>query len=410
MEMIRWVLLACLAAFMSADRVTAQAPATPSPHPVRDVTERQQSQDIKLAVFTIERPQPYGAPITVHFGPIDEEPSIGARYGFSAVIDGQRAIALGALSLVDERGALVQSISAVPMATGVSDDHELIGMMTIPALPFRIVLTGKTVEGQAFTRTYPRLFRPVKTPPPTMRLRDIFKTEPQDIVDRLQASMDEQMEAAVAEREALLAQNAGGELAMPRMWVSNVMFMPLLSRAGAPIGLRVTYDVRFSRAGEFAPGVRLVAADDVQGALIGLHPMQVVNTTIRPLPRQTYPPHDEPTEMSGYYARQAHFLYQADTSYTFAIDLVPDYVQVQRDGVSRCFSRVRFRDERDPEKAFTRMLAKEALTAYKLSIGIDAFEGEIENVSGEGTLYRNLIADGLPDCPDRPPIGFQIQK
>jgi hypothetical protein len=106
--------------------------------------------------------------------------------------------------------------------------------------------------------------------------------------------------------------------------------------------------------------------------------------------------------MYGFYAGQANFLYQESTVYSFAIELVPNYVEFLSDNVTACLSRQRFRRQRDPQRAFSRMLAGDGPATYRVYIGNDAFEGRIENFYGEGTFYRNLVEDGVPECSERP--------
>jgi hypothetical protein len=59
---------------------------------------------------------------------------------------------------------------------------------------------------------------------------------------------------------------------------------------------------------------------------------------------------------------------------------------------------------RDPcREVPTRLGDAEATNSYQVSIGGNAFEGRIENLPGEGTLYRSFMAEGTRDCaqPER---------
>jgi hypothetical protein len=57
-----------------------------------------------------------------------------------------------------------------------------------------------------------------------------------------------------------------------------------------------------------------------------------------------------------------------------------------------------FQTASDPGKAFASMLAREGPRTYRVYIGGEAFEGRIENLPGEGTLYRSFVAEGAQDC------------
>jgi hypothetical protein len=401
----RLLLLVSLAASGFVERSIAQDVLPAEPRPVKDVTRQPKAADVEFAAFDFEQPNLYE--LSVHFGRIDGEPSIGARYGIRAVIGGERAIAWAALEVIDQQGERVQPVIVAPSALGGSYD-EWIGMMTVPALSFRVALSGETVDGQPFRRIFGRLFRPVNAPPHKLLFRELpgFSREDAEIFQR---QLDEQAPVVIAEREALVAQNPSGKVVMPRMSVSNVSYAPLLSRAGAPIGVRVAYDVTFSRSGEYSPGLR-IAAEGAGGFIIGRNPLIVMRTAIEPLPRDAYAPHNPPVDTYGFYAEQANFLYEGSTVYTFTIELVPNYVVFQNDHVTACLSRLRFGRERDPQNAFSRMLANEGPTTYRLYIGTDAFEGRVEKFYGEGTFYRNLVADGLPDCDEKPPLTSEERR
>lgn len=46
----------------------------------------------------------------------------------------------------------------------------------------------------------------------------------------------------------------------------------------------------------------------------------------------------------------------------------------------------------------SQMLATDRPMTYKVAVG-GAFEGRIDNLAGEGTLYQSFVADGTQPCP-----------
>jgi hypothetical protein len=399
----RFTLVMSLATCVFIERPMAQDVIPAAPRLVKDATKQPKVEDIEFVAFDFQQPHLYE--LTVHFGPIEGEPSSGGRYGVRALIGGERAIASATLEVVDEHGENVQRVIVGPDDQG-GFDGEFIGVMTVPAVPFHVVLRGETADGQSFRRVYRRLFRPVNTPQHEDRFADIPGISA-DMAKGFQQMLDEQAPAVVAAREALVALNPSGEIVIPRMLVSNVKYAPLLSRAGAAIGIRVTYNVKFSQSGEYSPGLRIAPVDEGD-FIVGRNPLNVAKIVIEPLPREAYAPHNQPVDMTGFYAKKANFLYEGSTIYTFTIELVPNFVDfLDRAHPTGCLSRQRFRYERDPAQAFSRMLAREGPTTYRVDIGADAFEGRVENFYGEGTLYRNLFADGTPDCGEKPLADLQ---
>ena len=100
----------------------------------------------------------------------------------------------------------------------------------------------------------------------------------------------------------------------------------------------------------------------------------------------------------GTHAYGADFLYEARTTYHFSADLVPGFIAPGSGGSPACIWREGFRTARDPEKAFANLLSREGPSTYRVSIGDRVFDGRIESFAGEGTLYRNLVAEGTQDC------------
>lgn len=364
----------------------------PAFQPVRDVTERPNAERIEFVGFEFQRPDLFE--FTAHYSQIEEDPSVGVEYGVAASVGGEEAIATAAFDVVDENGTEVQRVSIVEQANG--SFHEFVGLMTVPAHRFRIVLSGETVDGQKFRRVYRRLFRPVNRP-------DAGWTLPPDLPpeDRqaFQQMYDMAAPKAIAERRALVAASPSGTIVMPRTRVSHVVYAPLMSATGHPIGLSVAYDVEFSHKGRNDPGVR-VFAEHKDDFIIGGNPLRAARSTIDPSPREVHAPEKVPEEIPGLLAQRADFLYEPGTRYRFTVDLVPSYVDLERDKRTRCLSLQQFKFERDPSKALARMLANQGPTTYRVIIGFTMFEGRIDNFQGEGALYENLRREGVRDCSD----------
>jgi hypothetical protein len=357
--------------------------------PVRDVTEQPKASSIEFVSFDFQQPDLYHA-LTVHYRPIKGEPSAGADYGVEASLGGQEAIATLLFEVLDEAGTAVQPIPMVHRSIGVPGDLEFIGMLTVPARPFRVRVTGEDIYGRRFSQVFRRLFKPVAERPADEEVPPEFGSEFVQHVQQMFAD-------ARAERSALAAGNPSGRIVMPRPRVSNVTYASFVSPSGRSLGIRVTYDVEFSQAGRYNPNLR-IHAEDREDTSIGRYPLRPLKNTIQPVPRETYAPYQEAQEISGLLAHRADFLYETGITYRFMLELVPEFVMMHRNSTIPCLVHEGSRYNSAARTAFARMLARNAPTTYRVFIGGTAFEGRIDNFYGEGTFYRSFVAEGLTEC------------
>jgi hypothetical protein len=387
--MIRPIMLAVSVLPVLAGQVTVLPPGTGTMTAVKDVTNTPRVAEIEFVDFEFQRPQP--AHEGVFLFQIDGEPASGIRYPVEANIGGEEAIATASFDVIAEDGTIIQPL---PIARGERGGYsQFIGMMNVPSQPFRILLSGQSVDGRRFQRVYERLFRPGKG---SLDIPPDAPVPPEYAGQR--RLMEEDAKRQLVEVETFVAANATVPLVMPRLEVSRVVYAPLLSAGGRPIGVRITYDVEFSQAGEYDPQLSVYAGNPEENGILGK--MRVLNSNLEPLPRLAH----APQELAGSNHRDsvlaygADFLYEARTAYHFTVDLVPGFIATGGGGSPPCIWREGFRTTHDPEKAFASLLAREGPSTYRVSIGGNAFEGRIEKFAGEGTLYRNFVADGTQDC------------
>ncbi|MEO6237422.1 MAG: hypothetical protein ABIQ52_10530 [Vicinamibacterales bacterium] len=309
------------------------------------------------------------------------------------IIGGEEAVATATFDVIAEDGTVIQPLPIARRGRAVPGQSEFLGMITVPAQPFRILLTGQSVDGRRFLRLYERLFRPgrgsLDIPP------DAFIPLEYDGQRRL---MDEDAKRQLAEVESYVAANAAVPLVMPRIEVSKVMYAPLLSAAGRTLGLRITYDVEFSQDGLYDPQLRVHPENAKESSGVSAQ-MRVLNSSLDPIPRLDYAPYAPANTRThdSVLAYGADFLYDARTIYHFTVELVPDFISA-RGGEAPCVLRQSFQTAADPDKAFAKMMAREAPTTYRLWIGGTAFEGRVDRFPEEGTLYRSFLAEGAQDC------------
>jgi hypothetical protein len=156
--MIRPIVLAASVLPVLAGQVTVLSPGTGTLTAVKDVTNTPRIAEIEFVDFEFQRPQPaHGG---VFLFQIDGEPASGIRNPVEANIGGEEAIATASFDVIAEDGTIIQPL---PIARGERGGHsQFIGMMNVPSQPFRILLSGQSVDGRRFQRVYERLFRPVR--------------------------------------------------------------------------------------------------------------------------------------------------------------------------------------------------------------------------------------------------------
>jgi hypothetical protein len=388
--MLRPIVFAVTVLPVLAGQIAVPSSTTDTMTPVKDVTNAPRMEEIEFVDFEFQRPQPAHGGVVLF--QIQGEPGAGLRYPVEANIGGEAAMASASFDVLAEDGTIIQPL---PIARGDRGGHsQFIGMMTVPSQPFLVLLSGQSVDGRPFRLLYPRLFKPGKAS------LDIPPDAPIPLEYGGQRRlMEEAAKMQLAEAERFVAANATIPLVMPRLVVSKVLYAPLSSPAGRPIGLRIAYDVEFSQTGVYDPWLTVYAGNPEESGILGQ--MRVVNSSLEPMARLAH----APGELAGtnhrdsVLAHGAEFLYEARTIYHFSLDLVPGFISPGSGGSAACIWRDGIRTARDPEKWFASLLSREGPSTYRVSIGRNAFEGRIENFAGEGTLYRSFVAEGTPDCP-----------
>jgi hypothetical protein len=363
---------------------------------VRNVTKAASADEIEFVSFEFQEPAPMHVSVSLYR--IEGEPVSGARYPVDANIGGEEAIATASFEVIAEDGTVLQPLPIALRGAGVPGSFDFIGLMTVPSQPFRVVLSGQGVDGRPFRRVYERLFRPL-----TRRVeRRLPRDLPPEYAAEFQRQVDEQGPRLIAEAEAYVAAHATLPIVMPRVEISKAMYAPLLSPAGHPIGVRVTYDVEFSLAGRYNPEMRVHPEYLDDSTLGGSDQMRVLDSRLQPLPRQAHAPHapagtsDRPSVL----AYGADFLYEARTVYHFTVELVPSFINPIGRSTKPCVAHQRLHTAK-AQATFAKRLSTDGPTTYRVYIGGEAYEGRIDNFLAEGTIYRNFVTEAVQECPQR---------
>jgi hypothetical protein len=334
--------------------------------------------------------------ITNHPGSsvIKGEPTKGARFFVEAKLYGEEAIATVKFEAVDERGNVLQKI-LIERRADANGGSGFYGVMKVLDRPFRVVISGKGVDGLSYSRTYERLFRPTTRPVSPIVVPGAKTT----------AATRQKIETAAKEymnkMEEELSKKAGEMIVMPHMRVSNVMYSPFLSKAGRPLGVRITFDVEFSQDGYYNPELHIYPDyknDDWRGR-INMNPL---TGKIEPEPEEAGSPQVRAHILAG----GAGYLYRGDTTYHFTAEYIPDYVIQNETKTKFCIWNQQYKYSPQTQAAWKAILASAASTKYTLYINNSNFGGEIESLDPQGVLFNSFVAEGAKDCGEQPTSRF----
>jgi len=326
---------------------------------------------------------------------IKGEPTKEARFFVEAKLYGEEAIATAKFEAVDERGNVIQKI-LIGRQADANGGSGFYGVMKVPDRPFRVVISGQGVDGLSYSRTYERLFRPTTRPLSPILIPG---------ATAMGATEKQQLEAAAEEymnkMEEELSKKAGEMIVMPHMRVSNVMYAPFLSKAGRPLGVRITLDVEFSQDGYYNPELHIYP-DYKNPDWRGRIDMKPLTGSIEPLPAEEGSPQDQPHIL----AYGAGYLYRAGTTYHFTAAYIPDYVIQNERKTKFCIWNHQYKYSPEMNAAWKVILASKAPTKYTLYINNTNFSGEIEGLHPQGVLLNSFVAEGAKDCGAQPTYRF----
>jgi hypothetical protein len=359
--------------------------------PVKQLpSETPSSAEISFMDFEFKQLQ-----ISRHPGmfPIEGEPTKGSRFFVEATFHREDAIATAKFEAVDEAGNVLQKIliEREPDANGGSGFY---GVMKVPDRPFRVVVSGEGIDGRSYRLVHERLFKPTTQP------KSAVLIPPGGDLKKRREFEETASQAYMDEKEADLRRSAGEMIVMPRTRVSNVMYAPYLSKAGRPLGVRITFDVEFSQDGYYNPELQLYPnykKDEWRGRI----DMKPLTGSIEPKPEESGSPQIQPHIL----AYGAGYLYRAGTTYHFTAEYIPNYVVQNEKKTKFCIWYQQYKYSPELEAAWKEILASKAPTKYTLSIRNTDFYGEIDDVP-QSTLFKSFLAEGATDCGEQPTYRF----
>ena len=318
----------------------------------------------------------------------------GREYMADARIDGIEGVASVRFEFTDVAGRALQPLT-LWKESDASDSGAFLGLVTIPQQPFRMAAVGTDRRGAIFRVLSRDLIQPpgsgVDEPgliPPGFPA--IEQSKLQKFVDITRQETSARMARAATE-------HPGGFITLGSSALSRIAYEPFVSPAGAPLGLRLRYSLRFDTDSTVVaiphvfPVYRL-------GEWRGLVTMKSAHGTISPAPGMI-----GATSLNDVIVYSAPALYRAGVTYTFAIDMIPDYVFQGTLSGRYCVHDQKFAARPGPWNA---LLASSEAPSYSVSWNDLGSFTEIPAYYPQSTLRANFIATGATDCGPNANIRF----
>ena len=200
--------------------------------------------------------------------------------------------------------------------------------------------------------------------------------------------MDEYGRELQARSAQTAAQYPDGVIALARAVVSPIAYEPLNSAAGSPTGLRLRYSIQFP-VRQTIVAVPLVFPAYQASQWRGVVEMKGLGGTISPAPQMV-----GVQSLQDVIIYRARATYEAATTYTFTIDMVPNYVFQGTQTGRFCLFEQKFTNR----AVWNALIASEAAVPYSLSISDAETSATIPTFFPQRTFYQSFKSAGAVDC------------
>jgi hypothetical protein len=316
--------------------------------------------------------------------PLPSFPVSGHEYLVEADVFGIESAADIRFELLDADANLLQ---IVPMwkATDSQTDGEFHGFVTVPGHPFRFAVSGTTWTGGRFRSVLDRIFQPLSTgASDEVALPDGLSPAQAARIHAMLSDYRRQMQLQ-ASRAA--AAHPDGVIRLDRVGVSAIQYEPLNSASGSPIGMRLTYSMRFpdNRTVVAVPSVFPVYSNTSWRGVVSMKP---IGGSISPAP-----PMGGVQSLQEGIVYKAPATYQGGVTYTFRVDLVPDYVDRDRQTGRFCI-----RENSSNRAAWDAIMASADATPFTISISDSHTTARVPAFLPQRTIRDSLVAEGVVAC------------
>src|SRR5262245_3064861 len=327
---------------------------------------------LRFLTFVFGREGPMDAPLST-------PPVAGREYFVEADVFGIESAASIRFQVVDADNRILQTLTMWKASDG-SDDVAFYGFLIVPNQPFRFTVTGTDTRGAAFRSVFATLFQPAAT-------------GPQEQLQGMVAAYRQQLKTRSTQAAA---EHPGGVITFARPVVSPITYEPLSSASGNPIGMRLRYSIQFPSTQTIVAVPHVFPAYQAT-AWRGVVEMKPMAGTVMP-----------PPQVAGVQSQQDVIIYKSAAtyeggkSYTFTVDMVPDYVFQGVQTGRFCI----YNQKVTNRTVWDGLMASQAPLPYSISISDVGAFASIPSFFPQRTFYESFTADGAFDCGPTPNIRF----
>ena len=196
--------------------------------------------------------------------------------------------------------------------------------------------------------------------------------------------------------------------AMPQMRIANVTYAPLLSPAGRPRGLRISYEATFSHRSAYTGGVRLVLRD-TNDRWRGMAGMQVADSRVEPTPHFAHKPYAPFTSSEFYWSPLEHdgtFIYDQGITYKFTADFEPQFIVHNLERTRTCVAYQLGSPGSEQRASLQQLMVSQQPATYSVVINDPAFKATIRNFYPPSASRQTYESEGAQDCGPTPTRRF----
>lgn len=274
------------------------------------------------------------------------------------------------VEMIDERGRTIG-----PVRFRQTDGSNLSGYMLLletPSQPFRLMISGRDLNGRDYRRILYQLLRPE----PVGEATEAAAEEARNT----QQAVDLRGTATTGERRVLRARVA--------KWVDE----PWISEKGNQVGVRLRYTINFPVTGVYSP-IPQIYPDRVSYGYTGALGMRVHRASVSPQPAGVTP--------SGVWNYGSRATFTAGIDYDFVVEMLPNYVVYNEATASFCLQ-IRPYTQTGLRERFEREVQATQRIRFRFAISGTDLEGRnpalTENSYAPRDLNDGYRREGAGEC------------
>jgi hypothetical protein len=300
------------------------------------------------------------------------QPVSGARQHAQVYTSGNNIDTIE-FQLINEQGDLIAPVKF--RQTDLSSPLGFSLIIETPEQPFRVLARGRDTHGKSFQRVFSWLVMP------------------QPIDSNI--AQTENSPQAIANLTVLQESSKGvleGEQKIIRARVQNWSDELMLSGKGHPLGIRLTYSILFPVEGSYSPYPKLYP-EHFNSSYTAALSMRVINISVEPKPGGI----QNPDQL--FFGSRATF--KPDVTYTFTVDLVPNYVAYSDQKRSFCVQ-TKVYTQQGMRDRFEREVTSKLKLRYRVAISGTDLDGPTPTLTHNAYVpnqwYQGYHKEGVTAC------------